>query len=583
VGTGNGYLIAYNGSNGSVKWSRSIASVAGFNVGGCTAGVIRSSPAVGLLRAPGNPSAQMAVVVGVGDNPFTASTGGVIAFDAANGQPLWWKRTSEYSGSADGCPDGVVASPTVTDVDQDGRDEVMFGSFDHGFYILRDDGSSYPSWPQWFLDTHWSSPAVGDIDRDGHNEIIIASDEGRQDLPCPYPLEWPQNYCGGSVYAMRLDGTPLTGFPYYTWQIIQSQPALADLNGDGYLDIIFGTGAYYDTADSFKLYVIDRNGQNLPNWPVNLQGVTSGEPAIGDLDGNGSLEVVMGTSNYYCFQAVAGCPKLGPRVGWVYALRSNGTELWPARQMTDSNTNVTGPILAPIIADYDANGDMDILYSIQWEVQAIDGDTGAFEIGGYNAPNNKIMYGGYTIQAAPAVGDINGDGIQEVVAAGASDSSGATGAIHAWRPSSNTGAPAHPWPMFRRNAAHTGRFAPPTLTGGPVSLSVIHPLSDPRTYTYVFVVQNTGDEAMTFSTSDTSSKITVAPASTSVGAGQTTNMTVTLSGLNSYGLGLQSIGSITMQGTYSGGTHATGSPRTVDVKAIVASSVSYLYLPMILK
>jgi outer membrane protein assembly factor BamB len=587
VGSSNGHLLRVDGSDGSVVWSRSISSVSGFNQPGCTAGVIRSSPAVGMLRAPAGSPVQ-AVAVGVGDNPFTQSTGGVIAFRASDGVPLWHFRTGNYGG--DSCSDGVVSSPTVTDVDKDGDDEVLFGSFDHGFYILNNDGTAYPNWPQWFLDTHWSSPAVGDIDRDGQNEIIVASDEGRTNPTCPYPLDWGWNYCGGSVYAMRLDGARLSGFPYYTWQIIQSQPALADLNQDGYLDIIFGTGAFYaaDTAasnyDTFRLFAIDRNGNDLPGWPVNLNGTTEGEPAVGDINGDGDLEVVMGTGTAYCFQTVCNGLRYGTNQGVVFAFNhTGGAPLWSTLAQEADASYFPGPVRAPLIADSDSDGQMEVVFSFLSQVLVLDGATGAYEIGGPSA--TRKMRANETILSAAAVSDINGDGKQEIVAASAL-TPGGTGAVYAWKPSDNTGTPNHPWPMFRRNAAHTGRLARPIMQGGPAAIVQLYESGRPLVYTYPYPIQNLGgDQTIAFATSDNSSYLSVQPASTTIASGQTKNMTVTvnLTGHPSLGTpGSYLLGRVTMTGTYEGVTHAFNSPKVITVTLLVGD-IRDVFLPLIQK
>ena len=587
VGTGDGHLVVVNGSTGAILWNRNVLNF-GFQTSGCNATVqINSSPAVGMLRPAGGGSPVLGVVVSVGDWLSTNNNGGVIALNK-DGTHLWTKLTNDNNGN--GCTDGVYASPTVTDVDKDGRDEVLFGAFDTLFYILRDDGSDYPNWPQDFLDTHWSSPAVGDVNRDGQNEIIVASDEGRTSPQCPYALEWPYNYCGGSVYAMRLDGTSLSGFPYYTWQIIQSAPALADLDRDGYLDITFGTGTYYpadDTNsgfDTFKVFAINYQGQDLAGWPVNLQGATWSAPAIGDIDSDEWLEVVIGTVDVYCYSSVCGGQRTGTQPNRLYALNHDGSIRWERHPSHSNPSFLAWPQRAPIIADYDNNGDLDVLYNVAWEVQIRDGATGNLEIGGGSPPptNYQVMRSENILLNAPAIGDIDGDGRLEVVAAGRL-SNGTTGAMYAWKPASTAGNPAQPWPMFRRNSAHTGRFAPPFMQGGPTAIVQLHPLGSTRAYTYTYNIQNLGDEAMTFSTSDTSSRIGVQPVSTSIGVGQSKTMTVMLSGFQSLGLGTQTVGTITMQATYAGGTHAINSPRVVTVTAIVANTIYDVFLPITMK
>ena len=109
-----------------------------------------------------------------------------------------------------------------------------------------------------------------------------------------------------------------------------SSPAVADLNGDGLREVVFG-------SSGGRVYAL-RNGTALPGWPLVASGLMSSSPAVGDvLPGAGSvagLEVAMASSN-----------------DSLYLLTSAGQRApgWPLRlELTTGNGRVTSPALAPL-------------------------------------------------------------------------------------------------------------------------------------------------------------------------------------------------------------------------------------------
>jgi hypothetical protein len=161
-------------------------------------------------------------------------------------------------------------------------------------------------------------------------------------------------------------------------------PVFADLDGDGSMEVIVG--------DSQRLYVFDRSGALRPGWPQN-SGEIDNSPAVGDLDGDGRPEIAVGTC------------AIPPRLK-VY--RSDGT-LLPGFPVTPPWHNWLNTS-SPVMVDLDEDGQLEV------GIQAEDG------VCFYEA-NGAVMSGWpylwtttqNLVWSAPAVGDIDHDGHLEVV------------------------------------------------------------------------------------------------------------------------------------------------------------------------
>ena len=274
------------------------------------------------------------------------------------------------------------SSPALVDLDGNGADEIILATADGMVFALRGDGSLLPGWPVATnllpgLDpadprNHLAAPAyraggvgsdfhasivasvaVGDVDGDGESEVIAADLEGK-------------------VYAWKVSGRLLPGFPVSTdpqfsrpedrnpnnivHQGIFAAPALGDIDGDGVRDILVA-------AMDQHVYVWKGNGALVPGWPALARDLSEAEPkgariisspALGDLDGDHSLDVVVGTNEVYEVS------------GRVYAFRSNGTRLpgWPVTVPTLYPEILPlvgeGVAAAPALADVDGDGRLEV-------------------------------------------------------------------------------------------------------------------------------------------------------------------------------------------------------------------------------
>mgnify|MGYP001215625486 CR=1 FL=1 len=156
--------------------------------------------------------------------------------------------------------------PAVHDIDNDGVYDIICATYDKEVYAVNIDGgaikSGFPVITQGRLDI---SPTVVDVDSDGDYEIAVGSNDGE-------------------LYILHHDGTIFA--QYDTGDDIRGGISVCDLNNDGQLDLLFGG---YDD----KIHVWDPVANELlPGWPVDLGFNILSEPLIADLDGDGQVEVL---------------------------------------------------------------------------------------------------------------------------------------------------------------------------------------------------------------------------------------------------------------------------------------------------
>jgi hypothetical protein len=523
VAGGDGRVYAYSG-NGTKLWEYDTGSP------------IESSPAVGDIDGDGD----LEIVVGLGSQYVTGEDGGVICL-SHTGQRVWRftdieDRHGGTGGGSDGHPDGVYSTPALGDLDNDGDLEIIFGAWDHWLRSLNHNGTIL--WSIFMRDTIWSSPALGDVDRDGYLDVVIGVDAHYE-----APFGTPD---GGSLHVFTRDGAEILGFPQHIDEIIQSSPALGDLDGDGWLDIVVGTGGYYGRGK--QVHAWDHTGNYLSGWPKSTGDYCFSSPASGDIDNDDQLEVVIGCNDRK-----------------IYAWDGDGTQKFAKTVQDHSGNSNWGVGTSPILADVDGDGVAEILFSYNYDVGILEG----------SGTQTSIFYEtNYTVSNSPAVGDINNDGKLEVVVAGGANAT--QGMIYIWE--LDVTSDANPWPTFHRDAARNGHVpVAPVLSASPASLDFMHQTGDTTEPTLSFHLTNTGDCAANW-TASAPGALDVTPGSGTIEATVTDYDVVNVTVLNptSYAPGTtHNLGSVTVNGTSSCGT--VDSP-SVPV-TFYASDFSRLYLP----
>ncbi|WP_198172888.1 FG-GAP repeat domain-containing protein [Hymenobacter ginkgonis] len=139
----------------------------------------------------------------------------------------------------------------------------------------------------------YSTPVVADLTGKGRADLLIGNGNGNIEY-------WQQSAVDGASYAKISNLQVSTGTNTFADIKVTNfaKPTIADLDGDGLLDLLVGTG----TDQHIARYEQTAVGATTFSAPSNLQSagvaLTTGNnyprPTIADLDGNGKLDLLIG-------------------------------------------------------------------------------------------------------------------------------------------------------------------------------------------------------------------------------------------------------------------------------------------------
>jgi hypothetical protein len=373
-------------------------------------------------------------VVTSGENANLSNPASVYAFRkdgslSAGGAMLWPPFTPSATPSSH-----TFSSPAIADLNGDGKDDVVFGSFSQYVYALSGPtGTLLPGWPAFVRDGVFSSPAIADLAGDGKLEVIIGSQAHAEGSPINAPD-------GGALWVFRSDGSYFPGFPQYvTPESIDSSPAIGDIDGDGCPEIVVGTTTTSQTGGKV-LYAFHTDGTPVSGWPVTLAGHTWTSPLLVDLNGDGVLDVVENDDT-----------------GVLYGLKGNGTTLFQMTPKVAADGRSAVAIYEMAAAQIGSNNPVLVMGGVGFDVTLVSKTGTQISDNGTHGAG-MLTYTTTNEVQSPAVGDLENTGTLNIVAASGTNDGSNDVHVIVWNAGS---VGALQWPMFRLNSKHTA-FIPKT-------------------------------------------------------------------------------------------------------------------------
>ena len=207
----------------------------------------------------------------------------VIVLDAHGKEKM---RTGNTSGNFYGVP-------AVADLDGDGYKEIICGSSDGKVYVWQHDGKPYLRSPFFSRpgQTLNCSPTVCDLDGDGEKEILITT----RSIDLSYIYAIKQN--GSCVGNFTSDATQPISIPYTDapGSGIEHPISVGDINGDGQPEVVVLGNECVRAWTHTGTLIFDRNLPGLfPNetWAINVVC-----PLLADVDGDGSIDIIFHQDN----------------------------------------------------------------------------------------------------------------------------------------------------------------------------------------------------------------------------------------------------------------------------------------------
>jgi outer membrane protein assembly factor BamB len=192
------------------------------------------------------------------------------------GRLIWSYQTGEM----------IDASAAVGDIIGDGELEIVIGGLNNNIFVLNKEGELI-----WKYDTgNWveGSAIIADINYDNKNEIIVGNGDGVL-------------YAITTIKEIKFENIPqlrrIEYKPEVLWQFETKQvdnigfinsPLATDLNDDDRLEIICGA------ADG-NIYCLNNDGKKM--WNYNSQKQIYVTPAIADINRDNILEIIFGSDN----------------------------------------------------------------------------------------------------------------------------------------------------------------------------------------------------------------------------------------------------------------------------------------------
>lgn len=256
------------------------------------------------------------------------------------------------------------AAPTLGDTDADGDLDATVGTASGKVLYFKNIGTSNN--PIYSQQTGASNPfntsdisnnaapSLADIDADGDLDAVVGTVYGS--------LMYLKNIgtAVNPIYSQQTSSAnPFDGVTYYD-EPTNTSPSLGDIDGDGDLDAVVGTGngslLYYQNVGSatnpiYSQQTGSSNPFNVGTPNLRVASNANFSPSLGDMDGDGDLDAIVGTAE-----------------GTILFFKNVGTAINPIfSQQTGSTNPFSGQgngidlNASPSLGDTDGDGDLDAI------------------------------------------------------------------------------------------------------------------------------------------------------------------------------------------------------------------------------
>lgn len=372
-------IIVLNAEDGSLLWE--------YHTGGCN----DVAPLIYDVDLDG----ELEIVLPGSCNPKT------FCFNARTGEVEWVTDTH-----------GSDSPPTVADLDNDGKPEILHGEFGGWVLCLNGEDGSV-NWNILVDGNSWiqTAPTILDVDQDGQLDFVVASWNFGEDH---------------KIFAFRGSDHKLLWVSEEPEGVMYHGASHTDLDGDGFEELVIGDY-------SGKLMVLEAESGDLA-WSFRFPNSYSmaAPTAIADVDDDGELEIIC----IDWFQL--GCLSAEGELEWKFEI-----------------PNFSSSFRGCAISDMDGDDGLDLVFaSKDGNVYSVDGSEGtlihSFDCRSYfDLPNFEFNHG-------PLVGDFDDDGLQDVFVVGGEAQYPGEEENYGIAISITTDGMGGPyWPMFRRDVRRT--------------------------------------------------------------------------------------------------------------------------------
>ena len=257
----------------------------------------------------------------------------------------------------------IKVAVALADFDDNGKDDIVFGTDNDNLYLLLDSGSIKEGFPFVAGDKIQSPPSILQIG----NEKMIFFGSKDDKMYCV-------NSSGDEIFSFETDGN------------VYSSPSFL-VNSTNNILVFFG-------SDDGNVYALDLEGSLAPGWPINIGNEVIGSILFQDINGDSEIEVIAFSNSSVSINSING---ESSEIG----------EISSDLQITSSS----------IIIDTDSDGDMEIVSGNGMGLLSIDikeessGNNDLLSMFRFN--NQRTGY--FNSSGALLLGDLNQDYVLDIL------------------------------------------------------------------------------------------------------------------------------------------------------------------------